>query len=243
MAFQDQFRNKVVKNGTNGSADYRGDDWFTPMHIVAKIMTSLDLRKDVVYFPCDQPCSNFVKWAQEHPGFCKEWFNTWNDYKENRALFDRCTIVITNPPYSCLSEFMEFLQGKEFALLLSSRTRCKLVWEQAKSRITMKKQPFTSPDGKCKLEITTTLFTSREVNTRPPRVKRKLYLARKSELRKFPGGYFVPDARCVVVDAEQGERYLIPVGAMALKTQWNTEDYRFVKYYAPPHAIREYSRG
>lgn len=81
-----------------------------------------DLKDKIIYCPCDSDESNFVIYLKEHKEDLqyKELIYTWDDYNTHLDLFEKCDIIITNPPFSKLiKEFIPILNkvNKKFFIL------------------------------------------------------------------------------------------------------------------------------
>lgn len=76
----------------------------------------------VIYSPCDGPYSNFVRYFQAY-SHCYEaqHLHCANDFRSEDSLarLDRADIVITNPPFSLIGEFLQLLidKGKDFLIV------------------------------------------------------------------------------------------------------------------------------
>lgn len=88
-----------------------------------------ELKDKVIYCPCDSDKSNFVIYLKEHKddlGY-KELIYTSDDYNTHLDLFEKCDIIITNPPFSKLiREFIPILNkvNKKFFILGSLISLC-----------------------------------------------------------------------------------------------------------------------
>lgn len=97
------------------------DEYYTMMSTVEEIFNIIDKRqfKDkIIYSPCDDENSNFVKYIKSHKDELqyKEYIYTSDDYNNHIDIFEKCDYVITNPPFSKI-------QGELQPLIL--RTKCK----------------------------------------------------------------------------------------------------------------------
>lgn len=114
----------IKKNGLNKIRRY--DEYYTKYeHVVGIFDNYIDkteLKDKIIYCPCDSDKSNFVVYLKEHKediGY-KELIYTSDDYNTHLDLFERCDIVITNPPFSkLLKEFIPILNkvNKKFFIL------------------------------------------------------------------------------------------------------------------------------
>lgn len=99
------------------------DEYYTPFTTVETIFKRIGphLRGKKVLFPCDSEQSAFVQYAQKNAkywGF--EWKNSAKDFRDNKEDLEWCNVVITNPPFSLLADFMEFIEEKDCAFVCSS---------------------------------------------------------------------------------------------------------------------------
>lgn len=92
------------------------DEYYTSYanveHIFEEYIPKEYLKDKIIYLPCDSDESNFTIYLKEHKADFKykELINTSDDYNTHYDLFERCDVVITNPPFSKLkSEFIPIL--------------------------------------------------------------------------------------------------------------------------------------
>lgn len=103
----------------------RYDEYYTRYEHVKHIFENLiieDLKDKIIYCPCDSDESNFVIYLKEHKDDLqyKELIYTSDDYNTHYDLFEKCDIIITNPPFSKLMrEFIPLLNkvNKKFFIL------------------------------------------------------------------------------------------------------------------------------
>ena len=81
-----------------------------------------ELKDKIIYCPCDSDKSNFVIYLKEHKDDIqyKELIYTSDDYNTHLDLFEKCDIIITNPPFSkIIKEFIPILNkvNKKFFIL------------------------------------------------------------------------------------------------------------------------------
>jgi len=86
--------NKIIK-----------DEYYTLMPTVEEIFNIIDknqFKDKIIYSPCDDDNSNFVKYIKTHKEELqyKEYIYTSDDYNNHIDIFERCDYVITNPPFS-----------------------------------------------------------------------------------------------------------------------------------------------
>lgn len=97
-----------------GNAD---DEFYTPAEFVQFLMDQLDLANKKIWLPFDSDKSEFTKYCKAHNLTYK---NTSDDYKNHlRDEFDWCDTIISNPPFSLLSEIYNNLcrSSKSYILL------------------------------------------------------------------------------------------------------------------------------
>lgn len=104
----------------------RYDEYYTKYEHVVDIFDNYidktELKDKIIYCPCDSDKSNFVVYLKEHKEYIgyKELIYTSDDYNTHLELFEKCDIVITNPPFSKLiKEFIPILNkvNKKFFIL------------------------------------------------------------------------------------------------------------------------------
>lgn len=104
------------------------DEYYTTKehveYIFNKYIPKDCLKGKIVYSFCDSEQSEFVKYIKSHKEELqyKEYIYTWDDYNNHYDLFEKCDIIITNPPFSKLiKEIIPILNRckKEFFILCS----------------------------------------------------------------------------------------------------------------------------
>ena len=104
----------------------RYDEYYTRYEHVKNIFERYipveDLKDKIIYCPCDSDESNFVIYLKEHKYDIqyKELIYTSDDYNSHLDLFEKCDIIITNPPFSkIIKEFIPILNkvNKKFFIL------------------------------------------------------------------------------------------------------------------------------
>lgn len=102
------------------------DEYYTTKehveYIFNKYIPKDCLKGKIVYSFCDSEQSEFVKYIKSHKEELqyKEYIYTWDDYNNHYDLFEKCDIIITNPPFSKLiKEIIPILNRckKEFFIL------------------------------------------------------------------------------------------------------------------------------
>ena len=91
----------------------KNDEFYTPYSMVESIVKAFkeELWKDqIIYCPCDAEWSNFPKYFKEHKelGY-KDIWNTSDDFHTHTDLFEQCDIIITNPPFSIIRDWLNFI--------------------------------------------------------------------------------------------------------------------------------------
>lgn len=114
----------------------RYDEYYTRYEHVKNIFERYipieELKDKIIYCPCDSDESNFVIYLKEHKDDIqyKELIYTSDDYNTHLDLFEKCDIIITNPPFSkIIKEFIPILNkvNKKFFILGSMVT----LWKYA----------------------------------------------------------------------------------------------------------------
>ena len=104
----------------------RYDEYYTRYEHVKNIferyIPNEELKDKIIYCPCDSDESNFVIYLKEHKDDIqyKELIYTSDDYNTHLDLFEKCDIIITNPPFSkIIKEFIPILNkvNKKFFIL------------------------------------------------------------------------------------------------------------------------------
>ena len=127
------------------------DEFFTMYKDVVREFHKYDLRSKKIICPCDNKNSNIYKYLKDcyYDVKCsdKEWRNI--DYSK----YD---LVITNPPFSQVREFIRFLVIKkiDFIIIVSDVLRYSILKGKTKFNIKLYKgkdaQKFYRPDGSIK---------------------------------------------------------------------------------------------
>ena len=91
----------------------KNDEYYTPYSMVESIVKAFkeELWKDqIIYCPCDAEWSNFPKYFKEHKELdYKDIWNTSDDFHTHTDLFEQCDIIITNPPFSIIRDWSDFI--------------------------------------------------------------------------------------------------------------------------------------
>ena len=111
----------------------RYDEYYTRYEHVKNIFERYipieELKDKIIYCPCDSDESNFVIYLKEHKDDIqyKELIYTSDDFNTHLDLFEKCDIIITNPPFSkIIKEFIPILNkvNKKFFILGSMVSIC-----------------------------------------------------------------------------------------------------------------------
>lgn len=86
------------------------DEWYTQYEDVDRELSHYTafLMNKTVYLPCDREDSAFVKWFKDHDELgCTVW-RTEDDFRlpKNIELMKKADVIITNPPFSKIKEFL-----------------------------------------------------------------------------------------------------------------------------------------
>lgn len=104
----------VIKKWINYQKQVRqgkvDDEYYTRYVDVEKMLSEFDLTDKIVYCPCDTEKSAFVRYFSL-PGKCKELIYTSDDFHNHADLFEKCDIVVTNPPFSQYVDFWSYIRG------------------------------------------------------------------------------------------------------------------------------------
>lgn len=111
---------KIVKN----------DEFYTLFSDIENELNYYDFTDKIVYSNCDNENSNFVKFFKENKEKLKykDYFYSYYDKntdkgsfdsKESLELLNKCDIVVTNPPFSKIKEFIDLLveSDKDFIII------------------------------------------------------------------------------------------------------------------------------
>ena len=107
----------------NQSKIKKNDEYYTRYTDIEKeISKYADYLKDkIIYCNCDSENSNFVKYFIDNKDNIqyKEFIYTSNDFRDNIDVLKKCDIMITNPPFSLLREFVKTIveYNKDFIIV------------------------------------------------------------------------------------------------------------------------------
>lgn len=139
----------------------RSDECYTRAEDVSWIMDHLDLKDKLIWLPFDSDKSEFTKYCKKHE---LNFINTSDDYQNHKDLLDKCDIIVSNPPFSLISQiYNDFKQfGKDVVLIvpvLATSYACFFNGlKQKKIRFyNAKISKFNTPDGTIKMVNTLVL--------------------------------------------------------------------------------------
>ena len=96
-----------------------GDECYTRIEDVYKVLSLYDLSDKIVYCPCDSEESAFVKYFKETDN-CKELIYTSDDMFTHEDLFRKADVIVTNPPFSLATKMFDKLiipNNKDFIMI------------------------------------------------------------------------------------------------------------------------------
>lgn len=95
------------------------DEFYTRKEDIEAALPEWDLSNKIVYCCADSDESEFVKYFQR-PGKCKKLIYTSDDFRTHEDLFEKCDIVVTNPPFSLKGDLAKILEKykKDWILIL-----------------------------------------------------------------------------------------------------------------------------
>lgn len=94
------------------------DEFYTRREDIDAMLPEWDLSDKIVYCCADSEESEFVKYFKQ-PGKCKELIYTSDDFRTHQDLFEKCDIVVTNPPFSLIRVLVRMIYAvkKDFILI------------------------------------------------------------------------------------------------------------------------------
>lgn len=102
------------------------NEWYTPIHTVEWIFSLIPegvLKNKKIYCPCDSEKSEFVRFLlkeenQKKFGYAQVYF-TSDQWQNHDDMFDKCDFVITNPPFTGIKKFIDYVhsKGKQFIMI------------------------------------------------------------------------------------------------------------------------------
>lgn|SRR5574344_148248 len=98
------------------------DEFYSSNSFVIKCMNRINKSvfiDKVIYMPCDSDDSEFVKYFIKNKDSLqyKELIHTSDDMFTHKDLFDKCDLVITNPPFSKVTQMIKFIGNKDYILV------------------------------------------------------------------------------------------------------------------------------
>lgn len=135
------------------------DEYYTLYEEVKEIFERYipieELKDKIIYCPCDSDESNFVIYLKEHKDDIqyKELIYTSDDFNTHLDLFEKCDIIITNPPFSkIIKEFIPILKkvNKKFFIFGSIASMIKFFYKFDEDIKFQRHYPYYSfkrPDG------------------------------------------------------------------------------------------------
>lgn len=104
--------------GWSKDLSLRSDEFYTRKEDIELMLPEWDLSDKIVYCFADGEDSEFVKYFKQ-PGKCKELIYTGDDFRTHEDLFEKCDIVVTNPPFSLAREVKQLIERykKDYILI------------------------------------------------------------------------------------------------------------------------------
>lgn len=95
------------------------DEFYTRKEDIETALPEWVLSNKIVYCCADSDESEFVKYFKQ-PGKCKKLIYTSDDFRTHEDLFEKCDIVVTNPPFSLKKDLAKILEKykKDWILIL-----------------------------------------------------------------------------------------------------------------------------
>ena len=185
----------------------KDNEWYTPIHTVEQIFSLIPegiLKNKKIYCPCDSDKSEFVKFLlkeenQKKFGYAQVYF-TSDQWQTHDDMFDKCDFVITNPPFTGIKKFIDYVhsKGKQF-ILICPISVCWHHFENIKNgkfffnRLTAYECDFFKrPDGQMIRCSTVGIISTVRMNCIFPDSKIQKYVKRQKkfkdlDLKKFDG--------------------------------------------------------
>lgn len=105
---------KYQREVRKGNAD---NEYYTRKEDIDNMLPEFDLSDKIIYCPCDSDQSEFVKYFKQ-PGKCKELIYTSDDFRNHEDLFEKCDVVVTNPPFTHYGDFWKYIKGDYILITL-----------------------------------------------------------------------------------------------------------------------------
>ena len=185
----------------------KDNEWYTPIETVEWIFSLIPegvLKNKKIYCPCDSDKSEFVKFLlkeenQKKFGYDSVHF-TSDQWQTHDDMFEECDFVITNPPFTGIKKFIDYVysKGKEF-ILICPVSSCWHHFENIKNgkfffnRLKAHNCDFfTCPDGQTIRCSAVGIISTVNMNDTLPDSKIQKYVKRQKkfkdlDLKKFDG--------------------------------------------------------
>ena len=104
----------------------KDNEWYTPIETVEWIFSLIPegvLKNKKIYCPCDSDKSEFVKFLLKEENQKKFGYDSVNftsdQWQTHDDLFEECDFVITNPPFTGIKKFIDYVhsKGKQFIMI------------------------------------------------------------------------------------------------------------------------------
>ena len=109
-----------TNNNLNKARKIKNDEYYTLMEDIEKELEHYDFTNKIVYCKTDTEDSNFVKYFKTRTEI-KELIYSSYDFRSDEAIenLKRCDVVVTNPPFSLIKEYipMLFEYKKDFLIV------------------------------------------------------------------------------------------------------------------------------
>lgn len=96
------------------------NEYYTSKNLVQYLFNSIPegkLQGKNIYCPCDSEQSEFVKFLQDEENKKKYGYvsfaYTSDDWHTHDDLFEQCDVVVTNPPFTGIRKFIDYLYEKQ----------------------------------------------------------------------------------------------------------------------------------
>ena len=185
----------------------KDNEWYTPIETVEWIFSLIPdgaLKNKKIYCPCDSEKSEFVKFLLKDENKAKFGYDsvqfTSDQWQTHDDMFDECDFVITNPPFTGIKKFVDYVhsKGKDF-IMICPIAICWYQFDNIKNgkffynRLrTHKCDFFTLSDGQSIRNSAVGLISTIELNDTLPDSQIQKYIKRQKRfndlnLKKFDG--------------------------------------------------------
>ena len=103
----------------------KDNEWHTPIQTVEWIFSLIPdgaLKNKKIYCPCDSEKSEFVKFLLKAENKSKFGYDsvhfTSDQWQTHDDLFEKCDFVITNPPFTGIKKFIDYVHSKDKQFIL-----------------------------------------------------------------------------------------------------------------------------